>query len=80
MLYEVITDRYRYLNLQFEDDILVGATSLGLTQHVGVLRGLIQSKTRLGKWKKTLTEDPTRLMEAYLASTQAVGFNAGVLK
>lgn len=72
-------DRFRYLNLQFEDDVLVGATSLGLTQHVGVLRGLIQSKTRLGDWKKKLVEDPTRIMEAYLASTQAVGFNAGVI-
>lgn len=73
-------ERYRYLNLQFEDDVLVGATSLGLTQHVGVLRGLIQTKTRLGAWKDKLVADPTRIMEAYLASTQAVGFNAGVLK
>ena len=73
-------DRFRYLNLQFQEDVLVGATSLGLTQHVGVLRGLIQSKTKLGAWKKKLVEDPTRIMEAYLASTQAVGFNAGVLR
>ena len=73
-------ERFRYLNLQFEDDTVVGATSLGLTQHVGVLRGLIQSKTRLGAWKKKLFADPTRIMEAYLARTQAVGFNAGVLK
>ncbi len=73
-------DRYRYLNLQFEDDVLVGATSLGLTQHVGVIRGLIQTRTRLGKWKHELMEDPTRLMEAYLGSTQAVGFNAALLK
>jgi NAD(P)H-nitrite reductase large subunit len=72
-------DRYRYLNLQFADDVLVGATSLGLTQHVGVLRGLIQSKTRLGVWKERLLEDPTRIMEAYLGSTQALGFNARVL-
>lgn len=71
-------DRFRYLNLQFEDDLLVGATSLGLTQHVGVLRGLIQSKTRLGDWKKKLMDDPTRIMEAYLARTQALGFNARV--
>ena len=71
--------RYRYLNLQFEDDVLVGATSLGLTQHVGVLRGLIQTKTRLGGWKRKLVDDPTRIMEAYLASTQAIGFNAAVL-
>lgn len=73
-------DRFRYLNLQFTDDVMVGATSLGLTQHVGVLRGLIQTKTRLHGWKKKLLEDPTRIMEAYLASTQAVGFNAGIMK
>jgi len=59
--------------------VLVGATSLGLTQHVGVLRGLIQTKTRLGAWKQKLKDDPTRIMEAYLASTQAVGFNAAIL-
>jgi NAD(P)H-nitrite reductase large subunit len=73
-------ERFKYVNLQFDDDVLVGATSLGMTQHIGVVRGLIQTKTRLGKWKDRLIEDPTRLMEAYLGSTQAVGFNAGVLK
>jgi NAD(P)H-nitrite reductase large subunit len=72
-------DRYRYMNLQFDDDVLVGATSLGLTDHVGVLRGLIQTKTRLGAWKDRLIEDPTRIMEAYLGSTQALGFNAAIL-
>lgn len=72
-------DRYRYLSLQFEDDILVGAQSLGLTQHVGVLRGLIQTKLKLGKWKDHLLKDPTRIMEAYLANTQAIGHNAGVI-
>jgi len=72
-------DRYRYLNLQFDDDVLVGATSLGLTEHVGVLRGLIQTKTRLGPWKDRLIEDPTRIMEAYLGATQAIGFNAAIL-
>jgi NAD(P)H-nitrite reductase large subunit len=63
--------RYRYLNLQFEDDVLVGANSLGLTQHVGVLRGLIQSRLHLGTWKKRLAQDPTRIMEAYLGATQS---------
>jgi len=71
--------RFRYLNLQFEEDVLVGATSLGLTDHVGVLRGLIQTKTRLRAWKIKLLHDPTRIMEAYLANTQAVGFNAGLI-
>lgn len=62
---------HKYLNLQFENDVLVGASSLGLTQHVGVLRGLIQSRTRLGPWKERLMKDPLRLMEAYLACSQA---------
>jgi len=57
--------------LQFDDDILVGASSLGLTQHVGVLRGLIQSRTRLGVWKDRLKDEPMRIMEAYLACAQA---------
>ena len=71
--------KYRYLNLQFQDDVLVGASSLGLAEHVGVVRGLIQSKTKLGKWKSRLKADPTRLMEAYLGCTQAVGHNASIL-
>ena len=61
---------YRYLQLQFQDDRLVGAVSLGLTQHVGVLRGMIQTRLRLGHWKQRLMDDPTRVMEAYLACTQ----------
>ncbi|MEZ5536336.1 MAG: FAD-dependent oxidoreductase [Thiolinea sp.] len=65
MLYD--PERYRYINLQFQDDILVGANTLGMTQHIGVLRGLIQGKTRLGSWKQKLINDPSRVMEAYLA-------------
>ncbi len=72
-------ERYRYVNLQFKDDVLIGASTLGLTEHVGVLRGLIESKLRLNGWKKKLQQDPTRIMEAYLACTQAVGHNAHVL-
>lgn len=72
-------ERFRYLSLKFEDDVLVGAQALGLTQHVGVLRGLIQTKLKLDKWKARLLDDPTRIMEAYLARTQAIGHNAGVI-
>jgi len=72
-------ERYRYLSLQFEEDVLVGAQSLGLTQHVGVLRGLIQTRIKLGKWKEHLMKDPTRIMEAYLGCTQALGHNAGII-
>ncbi|MFW6077809.1 MAG: NAD(P)/FAD-dependent oxidoreductase [Hyphomicrobiales bacterium] len=65
----------RYLKLAFADDMLVGALALGLTQHVGVIRGLMQSKVRLGHWKERLMRDPARVMEAYLARTQ--GSSAG---
>jgi len=63
-------DHYRYLSLQFQGDVLIGATSIGLTQHVGVLRGLIQNRTRLGRWKKVLAEAPLRFPEAYVACSQ----------
>ena len=63
---------FRYLSLQFEGDRLIGANAVGLFQHVGVLRGLIQRRTALGIWKERLLRDPTRLMEAYLATTQVV--------
>jgi NAD(P)H-nitrite reductase large subunit len=61
---------FKYLHLEFKDDVLIGATSLGLTDHVGVLRGLIQSRAKLGAWKDKLIKDPTRVMEAYLSSAQ----------
>lgn len=60
----------RYISLQFKDDVLIGATAIGLTAHVGALRGLIQSKTRLGPWKQRLLETPTRFIEAYVACQQ----------
>lgn len=66
-------EQYRYLRLQFQDDVIIGANSLGLTEHVGVLRGLIEGQVRLGPWKRRLQADPTRLMEAYLGRTQAIG-------
>ena len=60
----------RYLRLEFEDDRIVGALALGLTQHVGVLRGLIQTRVRLGSWMEKLRDDPTLVMNAYLECTQ----------
>jgi hypothetical protein len=63
---------YRYLSLQFERDVLVGATAIGLTQHVGALRGLIQGRIRLGDWKDRLLKTPGRFVEAYVARSQPV--------
>ena len=60
----------RYLSLQFAGDVLIGATSVGWTDHVGALRGLIQGRVRLGAWKARLLEDPTQFMSAYLAAAQ----------
>ncbi len=61
---------YKYLSLQFKGDALIGATSIGLTDHLGVLRGLIQGRVCLGEWKARLLADPARVMEAYLACAQ----------
>jgi len=64
--------RYRYINLQFRGDVLVGANTIGLTQHVGVLRGLIQTGLSLGsEGKRMLMENPLNLTEAYLRATQS---------
>ncbi|HWI83462.1 NAD(P)/FAD-dependent oxidoreductase [Ramlibacter sp.] len=70
-----VTDRNagRHLSLQFKDDLMVGCNSVGWTDHVGVLRGLVEGQVRLGPWKDRLKADPTRLVEAYLASAQAQG-------
>lgn len=68
----VAADRegFKYLRLEFDGEVLVGALALGLTQHVGVIRGLIQSRTRLGPWRDRLLADPHRVMEAYLERAQ----------
>ena len=63
----------RHLSLQFKDDVLVGCNSVGWTDHVGVMRGLVEGQIHLGAWKDTLKADPTKLMDAYLASAQGQG-------
>jgi len=59
-------NNYRYVNLQFDGDVLVGAITVGRTDMVGVLRGLIQSRVSLGPWKEALQQDPHRIAEAYV--------------
>ena len=68
-----LTDRAagRHLSLQFEGDVMVGCNSIGWTEHVGVMRGLVEGRVPLGEWKDRLLADPTRLMDAYLATAQA---------
>lgn len=68
-----LTDREagKHLSLQFGGDVMVGCNSIGWTEHVGVMRGLVEGQVKLGAWKDRLLEDPTLLMQAYLASAQA---------
>ncbi len=80
----VAVDRagFKYLRLEFDGEVLVGALALGLTQHVGVIRGLIQSRVPLGPWKDRLLADPHLVMEAYLERAQGgagLGLGAGML-
>ena len=63
-------DNYQYINLQFKDDVLVGANTVGYHEHLGVLRGLIESRVPLGVWKERLKDNPVGLMDAYIGVTQ----------
>jgi len=64
---------FKYLKLEFEGDRLVGAQCVGMTDHVGMLRGLIQTGFRLGAWRDKLVKAPERLREAYIAVAQGGG-------
>jgi len=63
----------RHLSLQFKGDVLIGCNSVGWTEHVGAMRGLVEGQVHLGEWKDRLLHDPTQLMQAYLACAQAQG-------
>ena len=63
-------DANRYIRLEFDGDLLIGAQCVGVTEHVGMLRGLIQTHLHLGPWKDKLMESPGRISEAYVAVMQ----------
>lgn len=63
-------DAFRHVRLEFDGDVLVGANAIGFTEHVGILRGLIESRVQLGGWKDALLDNPLRLPEAYIASSR----------
>ncbi len=62
--------RFQYIRLEFKEDVLIGATTLGITDHIGIVRGLIQGRVRLGRWKDELMANPSRLTDAYIACAQ----------
>lgn len=63
-------DAFRHVRLEFDGDVLIGANAIGLTDHVGALRGLIESRVRLGHWKETLLANPMSLPEVFVAATR----------
>lgn len=63
-------DKFKYLKLEFEGDRMVGAQCVGMTDHVGMLRGLIQTGFRLGSWRDKLLKAPERVREAYISVAQ----------
>jgi len=68
---EVVDDaNFIYTRLCFQGDQLVGAITIGHPQHVGAIRGLIQSHRHLGEWKEQLMANPQLLMDAFVALNQ----------
>ena len=62
----------KLLSLQFSGNQLIGCNAIGWTNHVGVMRGLVEGQVQLSDdWKQRLMQDPTLLVEAYLANAQA---------
>jgi NAD(P)H-nitrite reductase large subunit len=68
----------RHLSLQFQGDVLVGCNSVGWTEHIGAMRGLVEGQIKLGDWKGKLKADPTQLMAAYIATAQGQNEWSGV--
>ena len=63
-------EQNKYIKLQFQNDRLIGASSVGYTDHVGIFQGLIMGRVALGEWKEKLIEDPSQVMKAWIGSTQ----------
>lgn len=59
-------ENWRYIRLEFHDDRLIGAQTVGHVEMMGTLRGLIQSKIGLGRWRDILMEQPHRVAEAWV--------------
>jgi NAD(P)H-nitrite reductase large subunit len=64
-------DNFKYLKLEFLGDKMVGAQCVGMTDQVGMLRGLIQTGFPLGVWRERLMASPQRLREAYVGVMQS---------
>jgi NAD(P)H-nitrite reductase large subunit len=59
-------ESFLYTRLCFDGDVLVGAISIGPNRSVGAIRGLIQTRRKLGAWKEKLLKDPQLVMDAFV--------------
>jgi len=66
-------ERFHYRRLCFDGDLLVGAICIGRLDHVGSIRGLIQTRHHLGPWKDRLLKDPSLVMEAFVEVSRSPG-------
>lgn len=66
MVETVDEDRWIYTRLCFNGDNLVGAITIGQPRHVGAIRGLIQTRRKLGEWKERLMKNPQLIMDAFV--------------
>ncbi len=63
-----------YRKLLWRDDQLVGAiftgraNDLGMLTDVGMVKGILQSQTRLGAWKQYLVDNPFDIRRAYIGA------------
>jgi NAD(P)H-nitrite reductase large subunit len=68
---EVVDEHaWLYTRLCFDGDRLVGAINIGHPDHVGAIRGLIQSRRPLGPWAERLMQNPQQVMEAFVDLTR----------
>ncbi len=63
---KVDEEKYLYTRLCFDGDRLIGAILIGDQSAVGAIRGLIQTRRALGKWKERLMKQPEQLMHAFV--------------
>ena len=64
-------DHFLYTRLCFDGDRLIGAITIGHPDHVGAIRGLIQTRRPLGAWKAQLMAQPQLLMDAFVDLSQS---------
>jgi len=69
---EIADDEHNlYTRLCFDGDVLIGAIIIGHPGYVGAIRGLIQTRRRLGTWKDELLKNPHRIADAFVSLNEA---------